>query len=33
MVDETVTGKYKWYKLTDGKYKLLKSKVIKKNQT
>ena len=32
MVDETVTRKCKWYKLTDGKYKLLKPKVIKKNQ-
>ena len=32
MVDETVTRKCKWYKLTDGQYKLLKLKVIKKNQ-
>ena len=30
---EIFTGERKWYKLIDDKYKLLKSKVIKKNLT
>ena len=33
MVDEIFTGEPKWYKLIDKKYKLLRSKSNKKNQT
>ena len=30
MVDECFTGEFKWYKISDGKYKILKSKSVKK---
>ena len=30
MVDECFTGEFKWYKISDGKYKILKSKSAKK---
>ena len=30
MVDECSTGEFKWYKISDGKYKILKSKSVQK---
>ena len=30
MVDECFTEEFKWYKISDGKYKILKSKSVKK---
>ena len=33
MVDECFTGEFKWYKISDGKYKILKSKRIRQSGT